>query len=212
MDFPSNSQNPKGKPEAPDEKPRVEKVVKGPVIQKKKPIGERIRGIFARGEFKQAISFVTVDVMIPAIRDLVVDATSKGIERLVYGDTRPRRARGHGAATTTLVSYNDPVNRYSASQHPAMLPKQPPRGGLPSRSRAQGDILLVDKDDAQATLDMLCTLVEQYEVASVADLNDMLGLPATYVDNSWGWTNLAGSRIVQTREGYLLQLPPIEQL
>jgi len=211
MDFPSNSQQPK-KPKggAPAEK-KIEKLDVGPVVKRKQPLGRRVKAIFARGEFKQAVQFVAMDVLVPAMRDLIVDATSKGIERLIYGDTSPRRNRGYGPSQNTRVAYNQ-VSRYSSRRDSVMLPGQPPRGGALSRHRQADEIILSSRQDAQNALERLADLIDQYEVATVADLNELLDLPATYVDNNWGWTHLLGADVVQIREGYLLQLPPVEPI
>jgi len=209
MEFPSNSQNPLGKkkPETPPEK-KVEKVVTGKVAKRKIPLTHRFKDIFARGEFRQAVHFVTVDVLLPSMRNLIVDATSKGIERLVYGDTRQRRSGGYNGGTR--VSYNDPVNRLT---HPGMSSSRSPQGMLPpSRSKNSDDILLERHEDAQHILETLADLINTFDAASVADLNNMIGLPASYVDEKWGWVHLMDADIMHTRQGYLLRLPPIEPL
>lgn len=213
MEFPSNSNERKKPAKATEpEKKKLEPIVTDKVLKRKQPLGRRIKDIFARGEFRQAIHFVTMDVLVPSMRDLVVDATSKGIERLVYGDTSPRRKRGYGAGLTTRVAYDQPSRYSSRRSGPVMLPDQPPRGISLARGRQHDEIILASKQDAQMALERLADLIDQYDVATVADLNELLGLPATYTDNNWGWTHLLGADVVQIREGYLLQLPPVEPL
>jgi hypothetical protein len=206
-DFPSNSQQPKK-----NDKKELKKIVEGEVIKRKQPLGRRVKDIFTRGEFRQAVHFVTIDVFLPAVRDLIVDATSKGVERLVYGDTSPRRRRGHGAGLTTRVAYDQPSRYSSRRDVPVMLPGQPPRGMSLSRRRNTDEIILADRQEAQKTLESLADIFDHYEVATVADLNELLGLPATYTDNNWGWTHLLGAEVVHIREGYLLHLPPVEPI
>jgi hypothetical protein len=55
-------------------------------------------------------------------------------------------------------------------------------------------------------------IIDVYKVASVTDLHDLVGLPSTYVDNKWGWENLSYANVRQIREGYLLDLPPVEPI
>ena len=58
----------------------------------------------------------------------------------------------------------------------------------------------------------MSAVIERYDVVSRADLNDMAGIPATYVDNAWGWTSIRFAGIKQVREGYLLELPPMIEI
>ncbi len=55
-------------------------------------------------------------------------------------------------------------------------------------------------------------IIETYEVASVADLQDLVGLPSSHVDNKWGWINLHDVQIRQIREGYVIDLPQAEPM
>jgi hypothetical protein len=214
MDFPSNSLNVTGDKSPKEEKPKkdVQKVVTGEVIQRPPTIGRRFRTIFFGHEFKGATKYVVTDVLLPALKNMVVDATSKGMERIVYGETGPRRRSME--LGRPRFSYNQPVDRYRDRDRgrPGMLPDQPPLYRPSPRRHASSEIILVSRADAELTLERLTDIVDKYDVASVADLNELAGLPSAYTDNSWGWSNLAGSDIRQIREGYLLVLPNPEPI
>lgn len=215
MDFPSNSHNivpnsdPKGPKKADKPDKQIEKVVTGEVVVKKKSVGSKVKGIFFGGEFKGAMRYIMTDVMLPALKNLVVDATSKGVERVIYGDRAPRRSFD---SRSPLISYNRVPDRYRS----VMLPDQPPLptsySGRAPRKHEAGEIILATRAEAELVLEGLITVVDKYDVASVADLHDLVGLPTTFVDNNWGWTRLGGSSIRQIREGFLLELPPVEPI
>jgi hypothetical protein len=190
----------------------TEKVTTGEVILRKKPFGERFKNVFFGGELKGATRYIATDVLLPALKNLVVDATSKGIERVIYGDTGPRRRTGP-EFNRPRVSYNSPVDRGYSRPRPGMLPDQPPVYGR-DRGRRQsiGDIILASKQDADAALERMLDIVDKFDVASIADLYEIVGLPSSYIDNQWGWTNLAYVEVRQTREGYVIDLPPAESL
>jgi len=61
-------------------------------------------------------------------------------------------------------------------------------------------------------VERLIDILDKYEVVSLADLYDLLGLPTSPIDNKWGWTVLKQVEIRQTREGYLIELPPLEEI
>lgn len=209
MDFPGNSQNPvgKSKPLQKQEvvKKEVVKVVSGPVVERKKPLGQRIKNIFFGGEFKNATRYIASDVLLPAFRNMVVDATSKGVERMIYGDASPRRRADYGR---TRVQYNAPVDRDRYSRPKANLPDQ----ANSSRRQDIGDIILISREEAELVVERMSDIIDKYDVASVADFYDLVGLPTTFIDNKWGWTDMQYVDIRQVREGYVIVLPPIESI
>lgn len=214
--FPSNSQNVvntgkavRQQKAAPTEKEPVTKVVTDGVIHKKTPLSKKFKDVFFGGELKGAVHYITGDVLLPAFKKLVVDATSMGMERLIYGDTRPRSPRRLDQQNPSRVLYNSPVNRDPRTR--SMLPDQPPYSA-PPRHQDQGELIVVSRVDAEVVVERLSDIIDKYEVASVADLHALVGLPATYVDNKWGWTNLAYANIKQVRDGYLIDLPPVEPI
>jgi hypothetical protein len=134
MEFPSNSHNvtegkPKGRSAAGEkERTPLEKAVTGEVVQKKKSLGKRFKEVFLGADSKGAAGYIVAEVLLPAFRNMVVDATEKGIRRFVYGDT----ARGgrYSSQQRGRTSYNSPVSRGLGSimnQRPTMLPDQPDR-------------------------------------------------------------------------------------
>lgn len=209
MEFPANSkkstlQQQKDTPKR--EKDKLEKVTTGEVVQKKRPISRRFKDIFFSGEIHSAARYVASDVLLPALRNLVVDATTKGIESVIYGESSPSRRR---AQNNSRINYGGSplAPRRGLSM---TLPDQGPRAL--HRREEVSDIVLVSREDAELVCERLIACVDKYEVASVADFHELVGLPSTYTDNNWGWTNLARIDIRQTREGYLIVLPSPEPI
>ena len=83
-------------------------MVTGEVKTRKKPLGERMKDVFLGGDAQTVARYVGAEVLLPALRNLLVDATTKGIERMVYGESAsPRRVPDYRPRTT----YNSPINR-----------------------------------------------------------------------------------------------------
>ncbi len=61
--------------------------------------------------------------------------------------------------------------------------------------------------DAEDVLDGLYDCIQRYERASVFDMYDLSGVSANATDRNYGWTDLRGTKIVATRDGYTLTLP-----
>lgn len=205
-----NQEQPK-KAEAQTEK-KIEKVVSSEVITRKQPLGKKIKAIFFGGTITGAMKYIAADVLLPAARDLMVDATNKGVSRVVYGDTPPRRSNGRPTNYGPRVQYSSPVRREPMRRDDfTMLPGQPPRYNTPVKP-ADNEYIVSSRGEAEQVLERLGDIVEQYEVASRGDLNELLGLPSSHVDQKWGWTYLTSASIMQIREGYLLVLPPSEPI
>lgn len=211
MDFPGNSHN-IGKNEKPA-KEEVKKVVSGDVIQKKKSLGRRFKEVFFGGEIRGATRYISQEVLLPAVKNMVVDATSRGVERVIYGESQPPKRRTIDYTSPTnrsRISYNSPIFR-DPRNRPGILPDQPPLG-IGRVRQDVGDVILASREEAALVIESLGDIIDKYEVATVADLYNLVGLPSTFVDNKWGWTTLGYAQIRQSREGFLLDLPPVEQI
>jgi hypothetical protein len=216
-DYPANSYKSRApKPvEEPKEKPveekRVEKIVEGEVVRRKKPLGRRFIETFFSGDAHGVFSYVIVDVLLPAAKDTVADAVSQGFERLLFGEVRStsRRTGTRPSGSSGFVSYN----RYS-TQTPSR--REDPRGReISQRARAAHDfdeIILATRSEAEEVVGRLFDVVARYEAATVADLYELLGLTAKFTDDKWGWTDLRGAGVTRVRNGYLLDLPRPEPL
>jgi hypothetical protein len=205
--FPSNSKNPVGDNQKPPEKV-IESVVTTEVVIRKQSFGRRLKGIFLGPHIKGAANYVFKDVLIPAAKNMIVDATARGAERAVYGEA-PRRRYDEGRPR---IRYDAQPERYDrSSSHRGTLPDQPPLGGVPRR-RQSGDIFLVSREEAENVIERLGDIIDVYKVATVADLHSLCNLPRTYIDNKWGWQSITYANVRQVREGFLLDLPPVEPL
>lgn len=211
-EFPGNSnkkrqeQPPPKEKKKKDERPEVKKVISGEVIEKKKTFGSKIKDVFIGGEFKSATSYIAAEVLLPAVRNMIVEATTKGIERMIYGDSTPRRSPGPGRPR---VMYNSPVERYTP-QSRGYLPGQSgnvrPRHGAP-------DIILNTYEDAEIVVESMAEMISDYGYASLSDLKNLVELPTSYTDESWGWTTIREFSIRQNRGGgFILNIPNMESL
>lgn len=203
MEYPSNSQS-KQPRETPEKKEPIARVTQGSVVRKKKGLGRRFSETFMGGDARNAGSYVMFDVLLPAMRDMITDTVTMGVERMVYGEARPRgRYRGSSGGG---LSGHTPYNRMSAGLRP-----DPREGGMSRRGRAThnfDEIVLDTRVEAEHVVDQMFHLLQKYGQVTITDLYDLVGETAAYTDNKWGWTELQGTDIRRTRDGYLIKLPP----
>lgn len=219
-DYPSNSQRARHSSERPVEEPaqpdkKIEKVVQGDVVRRKKPMGRRVKELLIGGDDARSVwSYVAVDVLVPAAKDAIADAVSQGIERMLFGEalSRNRRPRTTSAANTGHINYRGMSS--SAPQRPAnWRPATDPRNRDPrTRAHEFDEIVIPNRIQAENVLDRMLDLISQYGQVTVADMLELCGLSGNFTDNKWGWTQLPGVAATRVRDGYILDLPRPEQL
>ena len=204
--YPGNSKN-KREPVTPEPK-KLERVVTGGVIRKKPSLGKRFMETFVGGDAKGVWLYVAYDVLIPAAKDMVSDAVSQGIERMLFGESvrgGSRSRQGYGY-NPTRVAYN----KISSNRYAPEPGRQISRRGRASHNFEE--IILETRAEAEGVIDQLFTLTEKYGRATVADLYELVGVTGEYTDNKYGWTDLRGAGATRVRNGYLIDIPRPELL
>lgn len=199
MDTPDYPGNSKKEEEAAAEK-NVESVVDGTVTtHTKSRFAESVEKMWG---------YVTMDVILPAVKDMLSDAVAQGVDQLLFGESRGgRSARRRSSNDTGYISYNKytPANksRPSEDRH------------ISERARANhqfDEIILQTRDDAESVLERLYDLVAQFSTATVSDLYSLIGEKGKYTDEMWGWKDMRGSTVRRVRSGFMLDLPNPEYL
>lgn len=212
-EFPSNSRRARATPPAnkPEEK-KIEAVVTGEVVRRKKPLGKRLIETFIGGSARNVAQYVMMDVLLPSARDTLADMVSQGVERLIFGEARSssRRTGYRPGGSTGYTQYN----RMSGGSGPLSARRdEPERAGTHRvKSSDLDEIILATRVEAEEVIDRLFDLVSRYGQATVSDLNDLVGQSSNYTDEKWGWTDVRGAGVTRIRNGYLLDLPRPEPL
>lgn len=191
----SNSSRASAKKEVKEEK-KVTPVAEG--VQRKKSLGKRIFENFAGDDLHSVANYVLFEVFLPAAKNMVSEAASQGVERLLFGDSRPS---SRSSTRTNYTSYN-------------RMSKPEPRD-ISRRDRAShnfDEVTLPTRGEAEEVLDQLIVLIDKYDEASVSDLYELVSITPNFTDDKWGWKDLRRSRVVRTRDGFVLDLPKPDPL
>jgi hypothetical protein len=190
----------------------VEKVVTGPVVVAKKPLGRKIKDLFIEADFRSVVRYVAMDVLIPAARNMIYEGASKGVERMMFGENS-QRLRSYGYGGAPRITYNTPVNRMYPDARDVISRSAPPVNHDPRTGRQlPTDFILSSKEEAEMVLERMNDIIDQYQVASAADLKELMGIPHTPIDRKWGWVYLGNTTVIQTSGGFLIDLPPAEPI
>ena len=197
-EYPSNSSKAKAAKEKAVEKKEIKKVVNGSATIKKKSGLRKFADGFVSEDAGTVKSYIFSEVILPGLKDLIVDMVTDGINLLVNGESSRRKKSNRGGVS--YVSYEGNTKKRDRD-----------RGRESSERRhaySYDEIVLETRADAEEVLNQMDELIETYDAVSVGDLYDLVGVSGSYTDNKYGWTNLRNADVVRVRGGgYALKLP-----
>lgn len=198
--YPSNSK---------EKKKEKKPVIKGKVLRQKKSLGKKFSETFLEDDTKTVGSYIFYDILIPAFKAMISDMVGGGVEMLLFGDARARRASHNMRRDGTRSSVNYGVYSRDGGQPT----RQTREFNKTNRARHEFDeIILESRGEAEMVLSNLVDLVVDYGQATVADLYDMVDIESTFTDQKYGWMDLSGAGVIRSRRGYLLNLPRTQVL
>lgn len=173
------------------ENKKVEKVVKGKAVVKKKSEMSKIASNIIAEEAKSIKDYAIYDVIIPALKDGISQLVKGCIDMMFYGEIRSTsHSRHRSGLNATRVSYRDYYEE-----------RRDPRRRSSFR-QSYDDIEFDTRDDAEEVLDRMDELIEQYGIVTVGDLFDLAGVTGNgYTDQNYGWTSVSSATIERDRHG-----------
>ena len=186
-----------------DKDKKLEKVTTGTAQIKKKGKIAKFAQLFFVEDAKSVLSYVGMQILLPAMKKMFVDMVNSAASSLVNG----------------LGSYTTPKKSISSNiSYRPYLEAKDPRDNRPSYAPNRavydyGEVSLSSEEDARHVVDMMEEIVSQYPAASVADLYQLVGWIPNPSDYDWGWTNLRDTQIIRTSDGrYVIRFPKIRAI
>ena len=187
--YQSNSK--KSKINTVEDKNKVDKIVKGKVKTKKK---NGILSSFINDDLQDIKKYIVEDVLIPTIKKTITDVVKNSIDMFFYGEVS--RSNRSNSSRISYSSYYD-RDREPRSRRNSLL---------------IDDIVLESRAEAEEVLDRLDEMIEEFGMASVLNLYDLIGVTAPFTADKYGWTDIRNATAVRVRDGYLLKLPRVMPL
>jgi len=184
-----------------------------PTKTKKTLMGRLVTGLVGPEGLPGIGTYVNDEIVKPAIKNIIVDAVTSGINMVMYGEKggqnrggyRPHSTGGHRS------NYRPSTNYGSNYRNPTVEPKAERVINKTSRVGVE-EYVIADRYDAAHVLTTLTETADMYDSVSVADYYDLIGVPSQYTDNNIGWTidSISRASIIPVRHGYAIKFPPVE--
>lgn len=196
MDYKSNSHAYKARQQEGEEK-RIEKIVTGPVRIKKQNGFDKLAGLIFAEDAKSVGTFIVTDVIIPGVINLVEDIFLRGSKYALRGESG--RSRSRDSEYVSYRNYSDPRGNGRRDNTPRI-----------NQRYSFDKVIISSRGEAEEVLSQMDDIVDRYGFATIADLNEALGITGEYTDNKYGWKGkgcLRNAEAVRTRDGYVLKMP-----
>lgn len=203
--YPSNSHRDIEKKE--EIKPPRQKIdVSKSVELRDKSLGSKFKDTFISSEVKDVKSYIWLDVIVPAIQDMIIDSVKNAVE-MIFGGRSGRSSKSYRDKGNEGVSYNAyyKSKKDTRRDHPE---EDDDYDGQNIWSRTRGEIDYI----FDAMVEMIDANERPISVAEVK--TEFLNKTPDFTDYKYGWPSLKKAYIKRVRDGYLLVLPkpvPIDE-
>lgn len=172
------------------------------IVSMKKPLGKKFAETFMTEDTKDVKSWFLMDVLIPGIKNTILDA----ISMMFFGEIESRGRRGRSKrdrdGRTSYSSY------YRGSEY-----RDREYRSSRKRDRYESDdrvdfrnIVLRERADAEDVINEMRDWIRKNGSVSVADLLNAIDTPSRYTDNNWGWDDERDIGIRRVSSGYLIDV------
>lgn len=186
---------------APNVKPKQIQAKEGAV--KKQPLWKRMKESLFEEGIKNVGLYLWKDVLLPAIKKLLVDGANNAINMAVYGENRSlyrNIGQTHTSQSSIYAGRSGQYQYNRANRYQNIMDHCPP---------CDKDLLL---DIIHEAMDWIA----QYGKISVEIFRQILprelAFDTVYTDQNWGWFDLNENCIVSVPGGYILDMPPAKPL
>lgn len=193
-----------GDKKEPGSREKVSPIVKrDQVVSTKKPLGKKFAETFMTEDTKDVKSWLLMDVIIPGVKNTILDILSM----MFFGEVDSRRGRGKRRR------YDDDRRDYSSYYGGSSSNRERRSSRRKDNSYYDSDdrvdfrnIVLRNRDDAEDLIEEMRRRIKSEGSVSVATLLDLVDVPGRYTDNNWGWDDDRDIGIRRVSSGYLIDV------
>lgn len=178
------------------EKKEVKKVISGTATRRKNEV-RKLTDIFVHEDISNVKTYVFMDILVPAIKKAISDIVTDGVDMILFGGTTNHNKKGN----TINGSYKNYVSFSSNNRDTRDR-------GYSRDGYSYDDIRYETRGEAEAVLNQMDDILDQYQEVTVLDYYDLSGVTGNFTDNKYGWTDLRSASVERLRGGgYIIKLP-----
>lgn len=191
----------------PKSKEKISPIVKREqIVSTKKPISKKFAETFMTEDAKDVKSWLLMDVIIPGVKNTILDI----ISMMFFGEVDSRSRRGRSRRDRDdRVNYSS-YYRGSSDRRDRDYHRSRERDRYDSDDRVDfRNIVLRDRGDAERIINAMRDRIRDNGSASVAELIDLLDIDnyvGRYTDNNYGWDDERDIGIRRVSSGYLIDV------
>ena len=196
-------------------KPKLGGAIQGGVTLKHKTPGQRFTETFLNnGDVKTVGHTILLDVIVPALKEMIFSAGRDALSMFLWGDTRASNKGGLSRAGGGIVR---DYSSYSSSSISRSRDRDRVNIYRPEDSPRYNNLVFEIRGDAENILFNMREYINTYDDIQIVKLYELIkeqtgiDIPMTSQDAKYGWSDLTNATVRSVRGGYLLDLPnPIE--
>ena len=185
---------------ATEERKKVEKVTNGVVRVKKKSETRKFLDNLVGDQVQDIKSSIKNDYIIPAIRNTIWDVFTNTLDMILFGGSGGGRSRRRSASEK--ISYRSFYDDRRSDSRRYDDRRERSRSGYDF-----DELVLESRGEAQAVLNAMDNMMDEYKIVSVADMYELVGETCPYTAYKYGWTNIRNAEIVRVYDGYVIKMP-----
>lgn len=177
---------------------RAQKVVAGGAKVKKKSELRKFADNFVSEDAGKVGSYLFTDVIVPGLVKIITDSLKDGVD-IIFKGASGRNSRNSGNYPGNYVSYNSFSSNRSTETHKAQSNKH---------VHSPSEITLPSRRDAEAVLNQMRGILDNYGVVTIMDLYDSVDISHSFTDAKYGWTDLRNADVARDGDGWYIKFPP----
>lgn len=169
----------------------------GQIVSTRKPLGKKIADTFLTEDIKDVKSWLIFDILLPGIKNTILDLMSM----MFFGETNSRSRGRRLRRNSEIYSYNRCYEDDSSYKRNRRSNTYESDDKLDFRN-----IVLKEREDAERIIKTMREQIRDLDSVSVADLFDLIGVAGKWTDNNWGWDDERDIGIRRVSSGYLIDV------
>lgn len=188
-----------------EERDRLSPIVtKGGVVSTKKPLSQKFAETFITEDTSDIKNYILMDVIIPGIKNTVLDIVEMAFFGTVSGKGRQRSEKREDK--------RDYRSCYGGASRAQRRERESDRRSRRDDKLDYRNIVLLNRDETEEVISQLHKRIRKYGSVSIAELFDLIDEPSNYNDNNWGWKDERDIGLRRVSRGYLIDVAEAEYL